>query len=87
MKVTMTSTRNLLILLALVGLAGSALAQYNSFNQRDDQYRLLGLKRSKEYYEVTRKEYERQQTLFEKGLISKVELDRSKNAFTDAEVN
>jgi hypothetical protein len=62
-------------------------AQYNSFNQRDDKYRLLGLKRSKEYFEVTKKEFERQKSMFEKGLISQVELDKSKNSLADAEVN
>jgi len=64
-----------------------ASAQYNSFNQRDDKYRLLGLKRSKEYYEVTKNEFARQKSLFEKGLISQTEFDKSKNAVADAEVN
>ena len=62
-------------------------AQYNSFNQRDDKYRLLGLKRAKEYYEVTKSEFERQQALFQKGLISQTDLDRAKNSEADAEVN
>jgi hypothetical protein len=57
------------------------------FNQRDDQYRLLGLKRAKEAYEVARSEYERQKTLFEKELITQVELDRARGIFSDAEVN
>jgi hypothetical protein len=57
------------------------------FNQRDDQYRVLGLKRAKESYETSRKEYERQRSLFEKGLISQSELDRYHNAYADAEVN
>lgn len=75
-------------LLSLIVLVQTfASAQYNSFNQRDDKYRLLGLKRSKEYFEVTKKEYERQKTLFDKGLISQVELDRTKNSYADAEVN
>ncbi|HTY39289.1 MAG TPA: NEW3 domain-containing protein [Bacteroidota bacterium] len=64
-----------------------ALAQYNSFNQRDDKYRLLGLKRAKEYYEVTKRDYERQESMFQKGLISQSDLDRAKNAEADAEVN
>jgi uncharacterized membrane protein len=70
-----------------LSLFALAEAQYNSFNQRDDKYRLLGLRRAKEYFEVSRKEYERQKSLFDKGLISQVELDRSKNAYADAEVN
>jgi hypothetical protein len=75
-----------IVVLALA-LISAAQSQYNSFNQRDDKYRLLGLRRAKEYFEVTRKEFERQQALFDKGLISQVELDRSKNAYADAEVN
>lgn len=76
-----------LLLLVIVLAAATAEAQYNSFNQRDDKYRLLGLKRAKEYFEVTRKEFDRQQDLFNKGLISQVELDRVRNSFADAEVN
>jgi hypothetical protein len=73
--------------LLVIGVQSMAVAQYNSFNQRDDKYRLLGLKRAKEYYEVTKKDFERQQMMFQKGLISQVELDRAKNAEADAEVN
>ena len=88
----MISTRIVKIFFALVFLMwmypqGTLEAQYNSFNQRDDKYRLLGLKRAKEYYELTRKEYDRQTDMFQKGLISQVEVDRSKNALADAEVN
>lgn len=80
-------TRVLQIAALALSLFALAEAQYNSFNQRDDKYRLLGLRRAKEYFEVTRKEFERQQMLFDKGLISQVELDRSKNSYADAEVN
>ncbi len=73
--------------LLLLGIATESLSQYNSFNQRDDKYRLLGLKRAKEYYELTKNEYERQKTLFQKGLISQTDLDRAKNSEADAEVN
>jgi hypothetical protein len=75
------------LLAILVMICGSVEAQYNSFNQRDDKYRLLGLKRAKEYYEVQRREYDRYQEMFRKGLISQVELDRTRNTFADAEVN
>ncbi len=57
------------------------------FNQRDDQYRVLGLKRAKEVYETAKNEFDRQKMLFEKGLISQAELDRAKSYFADAEVN
>jgi len=68
--------------------AGSLPAQtYNPFNERDDTYRLLGLKRAKQAYETARAEYDRQQQLFKDDLITQVELDRAHAAFTDAEVN
>jgi hypothetical protein len=57
------------------------------FNQRDDQYRVLGLKRAKEVYEAATRDYDRQKMLLEKGLISQAELDRSRANFADAEVN
>ncbi len=74
------------ILVALL-LVNLSMAQYNSFNQRDDKYRLLGLKRAKEYYETTKKEFERQKTLFQKGLIAQGDFDRAQNSVADAEVN
>jgi len=59
----------------------------NFFNQRDDQYRLLGLKRAKEAFDIARAEYQRQQTLCERDLISQVELEKSRAVYADAEVN
>ena len=59
----------------------------NTFNQRDDTYTLLGLKRAKQDFETAKTEYELQVNLFEKGLINKIELDKAKNRFIDAEVN
>jgi len=77
--------------LALAGLVllvhSGMLAQYNSFNQRDDRYRLLGLKRAREYFEVTKRDFDRQELLFQKGLLSQAELDRARNTMADAEVN
>ncbi len=61
-------------------------AQVN-YNQRDDKYRLLGLKRAKEVYESARRDFDRQKELFTKGLISQAELDRLRSTFADAEVN
>ena len=79
----------MLVLFVLMVGASSALdAQSGSmFNQRDDQYRLLGLKRAKEMFEAAQKDYERQQQLFAKGLISQAEVDRVHSAYSDAEVN
>ena len=54
------------------------------FNQRDDEYPLLGLKRAKEAYEFALAEYERKLKMFEKELISRQELERSKNTLADA---
>ncbi|MGB5105243.1 MAG: NEW3 domain-containing protein [Candidatus Zixiibacteriota bacterium] len=59
----------------------------NPFNQRDDKYRLLGLKRAKEAYEVARSEYHRQEEMFQRELITKAELERARSVFSDAEVN
>ncbi|MFC2173952.1 NEW3 domain-containing protein [Acidobacteriota bacterium] len=65
-----------------------ALAQVGTpFNERDDQYRLLGLKRAKESFETARSEYERKQELFKTKLISEQDLDQARNRFADAEVN
>jgi hypothetical protein len=61
--------------------------QSPNFNQRDDKYRVLGLKRAKETYEVAKAEFDRQKELFDRKLISAVELDRARNYFADAEVN
>ena len=78
----------IVVVLLVLGIGLSTLAQSNSFfNQRDDQYRLLGLKRAKESYEVARNEYDRQNELFKRGLINLSELDRARSIFSDAEVN
>lgn len=58
-----------------------------NFNQRDDTYPLLGLKRAKEAYETAKNEFERNKDLYDKKLISSVEFDQSKNMLTNAEVN
>ncbi|HOP07495.1 MAG TPA: NEW3 domain-containing protein [candidate division Zixibacteria bacterium] len=74
--------------LIIATLAGGAFAQtYNPFNQRDDEYRLLGLKRAREAYEVARSDYERQQELHRRGLLTETELEQSRSQFSDAEVN
>ncbi len=75
-----------LILLSI--LTGSVDAQTsNAFNQRDDTYRLLGLKRSIEAYETARADYERQQQLFDSDLITRLQLDQARTRYIDAEVN
>lgn len=57
------------------------------FNQRDDTYPLLGLKRAKAGYEASKFEFEQKKKLFQEGLISEQELILSKNRYSDAEVN
>ncbi|KAA3631067.1 MAG: hypothetical protein DWP97_13950, partial [Calditrichaeota bacterium] len=57
------------------------------FNQRDDKYTLLGLKRAKQDYETAKTEFKRQQTLYDKKLINEYEFETAKNRFIDAEVN
>lgn len=72
----------------LLGFSSDLFSQSGSmYNQRDDQYRVLGLKRAKDSFENAKNEYDRQKQLFEKQLISKSELDRAKNNYGDAEVN
>ncbi len=69
-------------------LAPAAQAQSGTFfNQRDDTYPLLGLKRAREAYETARLEYERQAEMYEKRLLSRQEYDRSRSNWADAEVN
>jgi len=87
----MTCLRPILFSVMLLLIAASwtdARAQSGTYyNQRDDKYRVLGLKRAKEMYEVARNEYDRQKELFNRGLISRAELDRAQGSFGDAEVN
>jgi hypothetical protein len=76
-----------LICLAILLLVTGDLRSQVNYNQRDDKYRVLGLKRAKEAYEMARREFERQQELSRRQLISEAELDRSRNIYADAEVN
>ena len=77
-----------LVLAGIVSLPDSTEAQSGTFfNQRDDEYRLLGLKRAKEAYEAAKADYERQRALGEKKLISDQAVDDARRNFSDAEVN
>jgi hypothetical protein len=78
----------LLSILAAADPRGPVSAQTASnFNQRDDKYRLLGLKRAKEIYETAKRDMDRRQQLFQEGLISQAELDRARSTYAEAEVN
>ena len=57
------------------------------YNPRDDQYKLLGLKRALDAYNISKSDHDRLKALYDKGLASKAELDRSESQFRDAEVN
>ncbi|MFN7941055.1 MAG: NEW3 domain-containing protein [Thermoanaerobaculia bacterium] len=57
------------------------------FNERDDKYVLLGLKRAKQAFDVARADHQRKQDLFDQGFLSKEELDQAARALSEAEVN
>jgi len=78
----------LLALVSISTLTGVSLAQSGTFfNQRDDEYRLLGLKRAKEAYEAAKAEYDRQKALADKKLISEKDVESARKNYADAEVN
>ena len=80
--------RGLAVLITAVVFAIPTFGQSSTFfNQRDDEYRLLGLRRAKEAFEAASNEYDRQKSLAEKNLISDQEVERSRRSFADAEVN
>jgi hypothetical protein len=83
--------RNILAFLTiaiLLLIQTAILAQSSSFfNQRDDKYRLLGLKRAKEAYETARSEYDRYKDMYDRQLVAAAELEKVRSAFRDAEVN
>ncbi|MFH1195665.1 MAG: NEW3 domain-containing protein [bacterium] len=75
----------LLLLFFISELCAQSPGSY--YNPKDDEYRLLGLKRAKEQFEVAKAEYDRNAALFQKNLISMGEYERAKSVFSDAEVN
>ena len=81
----------LILFLSVILLLATPLAvfcqQGTYYNPRDDQYKLLGLKRALDAYNILKAEFERQKTLFDKGLVSKTDLDRVESQFRDSEVN
>jgi hypothetical protein len=83
--------KRLLLVLVLCLSFGTPVALFSQqgtyYNPRDDQYKLLGLKRALDAYNISKAEYERQKALFDRGLVSKSDLGRVENTFHDAEVN
>ncbi len=82
----MTKKIFLLIILFITSIVSAQLTG-SYYNPKDDQFRLLGLKRAKEQYESAKSEFDRQKDLMSKNLISLREFENAKNVFTDAEVN
>jgi hypothetical protein len=77
-----------LLLLLLIGISSPALAQSGTpFNERDDQYRLLGLKRAQRAYQLAQENLGRQQQLFDQGVLSRTDLDGATQNLSEAEVN
>ncbi len=83
----MYNLRMLLILVLLVFQSVYSQGVGSYYNPKDDEYRLLGLKRAKELFDVAKSEFDREKQLYEKGLISAKNYDQAKMAFADAEVN
>lgn len=72
----------------LLAFGSAALPQAGSpFNERDDQYRLLGLKRAQQTYRLAQEAYERSHSLFSQGVLSESALDTSRLTLSEAEVN
>ncbi|MBU8923430.1 MAG: hypothetical protein KOO63_16560 [Bacteroidales bacterium] len=72
----------------LITFSGNVSAQTGvPFNERDDTYPLLGLKRAREAFEFARAQMERNQGMYDKELISFQEYEQAKKQFSDAEVN
>ncbi len=59
----------------------------NFYNPRDEDYKLLGLKRAKENYELARTELERKKVLFDEGRISRSDYEQSLKQFNGLEVD
>lgn len=76
-----------ILILSIWLISNLLMAQGSYYNPKDDQYRLLGLKRSKEAFESARTDFDRQKALYEKKMISDADFQRAKTVFSDAEVN
>ncbi|MDA8019942.1 MAG: NEW3 domain-containing protein [Thermoanaerobaculia bacterium] len=79
----------LIVVISCAGWADSASGQASGtyFNQRDDQYTLLGLKRAQEAFQLAQADFARSRELFEANLLPVAEFDRAKRGLSEAEVN
>ena len=57
------------------------------FNERDDQYRLLGLKRAQSAYQLAKDAHEREAGLVAEGVLPARSLDATRQLLNEAEVN
>ncbi len=77
----------LLGLIALLAAVPGSAQDGSFFNQRDDQYTFLGLKRAQDAYQIAALGFERQRSLHAEDLISEAALDRARSGLSEAEVN
>ncbi len=75
------------LLFCAVAAPVEAQAPGTPFNERDDQYRLLGLKRAQRSYDIARQSYERTVKLHDDGIVPRSELDAARQVMNEAEVN
>jgi uncharacterized membrane protein len=76
-----------MVVLGLMAGAAATAQVGTPFNERDDQYRLLGLKRAQQNFELAKEEYERNMALFDQGVLAASELDAARRNLSEAEVN
>lgn len=77
----------LFLALWLAGAASAAAQTNNNYNPRDDQYRLLGMTRAQAEFEQAEREFQRQQQLHERQLVSNADLEASRTRMQNARVN
>lgn len=76
------------LIIYLIALPAFLLAQSSTnFNQRDDEYRMLGLKRAKAAFEMAEADFSRIEKLFKEGFVAEQEMIQAKQRMADAEVN
>ncbi len=78
---------SLILSILAATLAVAVAAQTAPFNERDDRYRLLGLKRAKQAYDIAKADYARFEELYNRDLIPRQELEQASARLADAEVN
>jgi uncharacterized membrane protein len=74
-------------LLSLCLFATIVQSQQSYFNPRDQQFKFLGLKRAQSEFRNQKENWERQKTLYQKGLLSRQEYEASQIIYQNAEVS